>query len=163
VAYAKDLTANTDSDLLLVSGNGISNPNAGITNQVLEYDVGQGKSYLVSHANADPDTAAKGDSGDPVISGDGTLVAFDSSATALLRPVAACNGGGGGAQVFRFDRGQAAGAQNVLVSGVSATTGGNGASFTDAVSDTGVVLFDSRADNLATGDTNGSLDVFVGD
>ncbi|MCB2188665.1 MAG: hypothetical protein KQJ78_19780 [Deltaproteobacteria bacterium] len=95
-----------------------------------------------------------GDSSNPVISADGRFVAFESSATNLVPgDTNALN------DVFVHDRTTG---QTTRVSLDSAGLESNGASYSPAISGDGAfVTFDSGADNLVTGDTNGFFDVFV--
>jgi RHS repeat-associated protein len=99
---------------------------------------------------------ANGASTKPFISGDGRYVAFVSLATNLVT-----GDTNGVADVFVRDR------QLNTTTRVSLTNAGaqaNGAVSFLAISNDGrYVAFDSNATNLVTGDTNGSLDIFVRD
>jgi len=90
------------------------------------------------------------------ISGDGSLVAFQSSASNLV-----AGDTNGEKDIFVHDR------QSGKTSRVSVdSTGiqGNGPSYEPSISVDGrFVAFRSWANNLATGDTNGSYDIFVHD
>jgi Tol biopolymer transport system component len=104
---------------------------------------------------------AKGDRGDassaaPSISGDGRLVAFESSAENLVKEDT--NGVG---DVYVRDRVRRT---ISLVSVSSSGTQGNDKSYGAFVSGNGrFVAFESFASNLVKGDTNGVVDVFVRD
>lgn len=90
------------------------------------------------------------------ISPDGRYVAYTSDATNLT----AANTGGY-ADVYLLDRQTGS---LTLVSKSAAGTVGDGNSQTPVVSADGrYVAFESQADNLVTGDTNGAMDVFVKD
>ncbi len=93
-------------------------------------------------------------SGNPSISADGQIVAFDSVATNLVG-----NDTNDCADVFLHDR------QSGLTERVSVSSGaaqGDLASNWPSISFDGrVVVFHSAATNLVVGDTNGSLDIFV--
>lgn len=90
------------------------------------------------------------------ISADGRYVTYASSASNLVP-----GDTNGVADVFVFDR------QLLLTARVSVATGGaqaNGSSDEPAISDDGrVVVFTSTASNLASGDTNGLMDVYARD
>ena len=91
------------------------------------------------------------------ISGDGRYIAFHSTATNLDTRDNDSDEG-----VFVYDR------ENETITLVSVapdnTTNGNGRSMWPSISSDGrYVVFESIADNLVTGDTNGSWDVFVHD
>lgn len=90
------------------------------------------------------------------ISADGRYVTFASAASNLVP-----GDTNGAADVFVFDR------QLSTTARVSVGTGGaqaNGSSDEPAISDDGrVVIFTSTASNLASGDTNGLMDVFARD
>ncbi|MET0498654.1 MAG: malectin domain-containing carbohydrate-binding protein [Steroidobacteraceae bacterium] len=97
-----------------------------------------------------------GDSNEPAISGDGRWVAFTSSADNLVP-------GDDNAASDVYIRDLNTGDLE-LVSLNSAGIRGNAASSTPAISADGrFVVFASVADNLAPGDTNSGLDVFVRD
>ncbi len=98
--------------------------------------------------------APNGSSGGPSLSGDGGLVAFRSNATNLVASDA-----NGATDIFVRDR--ATGATR-LVSVSSAGVQANGNSDNAVVSADGrYVVFESDANNLVAGDTNGSKDVFA--
>ncbi|BCA54611.1 hypothetical protein W02_17510 [Nitrospira sp. KM1] len=106
-------------------------------------------------AEANGASGADARSFDPGISADGRYVVFDSAASNLtpgLNP-------GGKLQVYLYDR--LTGLVE-MVSVSSTGTPGNENSIVATVSQDGnVVVFDSFANNLVAGDTNGSRDVFV--
>ncbi len=93
---------------------------------------------------------------DPALSADGRFVVFTSVASNLV--VGDTNGR---LDVFVHDRGSGA---TTRVSVDSAGSQASGHSYRPAISSDGrFVAFDSVADNLVAGDTNGRLDVFVHD
>jgi Tol biopolymer transport system component len=99
---------------------------------------------------------ANGESFQPSISRDGRIVAFASWANNLV-----AGDTNGRTDVFVHDR-QTATTERVSVS--SAGEQANGDSFEPSVSSTGrYVAFISAANNLAAGDMNGVLDIFVRD
>lgn len=92
------------------------------------------------------------------LSADGSLLAFDSSATNLLPGV-----DNGFQQVYLHDRNLGV---NTLISGSPLIAGqeGNGDSALPTLSAHGrYVSFQSEASNLVSGDTNGLVDIFVHD
>ncbi|MDR7492367.1 MAG: choice-of-anchor L domain-containing protein [Armatimonadota bacterium] len=115
-----------------------------------------------------------GDSGDPRLSGDGRALAFATLATNLIpagAPRAAPSPLGGRAVVAQGEvssqvvmRSTAATDSILqLISAATAGGAGNGASGRPAMDDTGtVVVFQSQASNLVSGDTNGESDIFSG-
>ena len=97
-----------------------------------------------------------GGSYDPSISADGRYVAFDSTAVNLVTGDTNATG-----DVFVHDRQTGA---TTRVSVDSSGVQGNGGSYRPSISADGrYVAFDSTADNLVTGDTNATDDVFVHD
>ncbi len=99
---------------------------------------------------------ADDDSYNPAISADGRFVAFESNATDLV------SGDTNGVRdVFVHDR------QTGTTERVNVATGGgeaNNGSYTPAISADGrFVAFYSDATNLVSGDTNGTIDIFVHD
>jgi Tol biopolymer transport system component len=105
------------------------------------------------------DSPADGPSGSPVISASGSLIAFESSATNLTE-----DDSGNVSNIFLYE----------VSSGTitMVTQGADGDSTNPAISDGGVVAFQSSADNLvaydeyveySADDTNGVDDVFVWD
>jgi hypothetical protein len=99
---------------------------------------------------------ANGASDGPSVSSDGRFVAFSSPATNLVP-----GDTNGVADLFVRDR-QSGTTERISVSGSGeqANDASGGASISN---DGNKVMFTSRATNLAAGDTNGSLDVFVRD
>ncbi len=99
---------------------------------------------------------ADGESRDPSISADGRYVAFWSFATNLV-----ADDTNGRADVFVYDR------QTSTIVRASVDSSGNQASnhcfFPVLSADGRFVAFESSAENLVTGDTNGLSDVFVRD
>jgi Tol biopolymer transport system component len=128
-----------------------ANAGSPITN-VYSFNVLTGTSSLVSTGL--DGAPANGSSSAPAISGDGSVVAFASSATNLVAgPVS----GAGDVYVRR------AGGPITLVS-VGIGGPADGASSQPAISANGrYVAFASTASNLVAGDTNGVSDVFVAD
>jgi Tol biopolymer transport system component len=101
-------------------------------------------------------THGNADSFYPSLSADGSTVAFASAATNLAapEPVLALN-------IFVRDQ---RGGQTVRVSDSADGGAGDGDSTAPVVSGDGsVVAFESFADNLVSGDTNGTSDIFVRD
>lgn len=116
-----------------------------------------GLSVLVSHAAGAPAAAADAASGRPTLAGDGSALAFVSSASNLAAGQTDANGLG---DVFFFDRIHDT---STLVSHLPApvTTPGNSVSGPAAVSGAGNhVVFASAATDLVPGDLAGPLDVF---
>jgi len=122
---------------------------------------------LVSGRDAaqDPPTTGDGDSVAPLITPDGRYVLFASTANNLVplkggnavpnQVVARLN-------VFRRDRSN--GSTQLVSVNLSGNGGGDGNSLPTAISDDGrYALFESGADDLAPGDTNGVTDVFLRD
>ncbi|WP_455208855.1 PKD domain-containing protein [Kaarinaea lacus] len=99
---------------------------------------------------------ANGPSTNPVLSGDGRFVAFESFASNLVT-----GDSNGYIDIFVYDR--TAG----ITTRVSVTSSGTQAgshSFSPSISDNGqVIAFYSLATNLVTGDSNRAIDVFVHD
>jgi Tol biopolymer transport system component len=133
------------------------------TSDVFLYARVTGTVTLVSHVPGVPGVTGNGASFNPVISADGTGVAFVSDATDLVAGTDA----NGASDVFLYDRTTAA---VTLVSHVPGAPGitGNARSREPVVSADGVVVaFESDASNLVVGtDTNGArqrTDVFVHD
>jgi Tol biopolymer transport system component len=99
-----------------------------------------------------------GDTGDNAVSDDGTIVAFDSDATNMVR-----GDTNDATDVFVRDRRTK---ETIRVSVSSRGAEGDDKSFTtdQGISGDGrFVTFDSDATNLVPGDTNGAVDVFVRD
>ncbi|MXQ13887.1 hypothetical protein GR328_20975, partial [Microvirga makkahensis] len=115
-------------------------------------DLVTGEVRLVSSAQW---TGADGNSYAPQISADGRYVLFESSATNLVP------GDPASQDIFLKDVVTNA---IVRVSASASGEGGNASSFNAQFTPDGrFVVFESRADNLVAGDTNGDLDVFVKD
>ena len=101
-------------------------------------------------------TQGDGDSYDSFISADGRYVAFASFATNLVG-----DDTNGIKDIFVYDR---VSGETSRVSIASDGSQGNDTSYAPQISaDGGYVVFDSYADNLVGGDTNGAQDVFVHD
>jgi Tol biopolymer transport system component len=101
-------------------------------------------------------TEANGDSTEPAVSGDGRLVVFTSTATNL-----APGNAKGLPQIFLRDLKTGT---TLLVSRAYDRGPANGPSTTPSISAGGrYVTFESQADNLVHGDTNGIADVFLYD
>ena len=99
---------------------------------------------------------ANGDSRAPAVSGDGSVVAFESRASNLV-----AGDGNGAADVFVRDR---ASGRTTRVSVASDGTPGNGDSVAPSISADGrFVAFASEATGLVPGDHNRAEDVFVHD
>ncbi len=116
-----------------------------------------GRTSLVSRHSSGP--YGNGDSRSPSIGGDGRHVAFHSHATNLVSGDAS-----GAADVFVHDRLADTTGRTTIVSRHSNGPYSNGDSFKPAISGDGrFVAFHSDATNLASGDTNGTHDVFIHD
>ncbi|HVW31794.1 MAG TPA: hypothetical protein VHL53_04580 [Acidimicrobiia bacterium] len=137
---------------LFGGGGGQQTCTGGDTNKaddVFLYKISDGSLTLVSGVNG---AAAGGASNRPSLSGDGHLVAFQSSAGNLIPGVS-------GNQVYIKDMTTGA---ITLVSSDSGGTPGNKLSESPSVSADGrFVSFDSKATNFAQDDTGGDMDVFV--
>jgi len=97
-----------------------------------------------------------GNSGEPVLSANGSALAFTSSASNLLAEDRDAI-----ADIYLFDRNAST---LELVSVNASGLKGNGPSSAAALSDDGrLVAFASTADNLVAGDVNGVADIFVRD
>jgi len=105
--------------------------------------------------------SAGGDSSSPLISRDGRYVLFSSFANNL-----ATNAAGGAfvpvfpaqLNVYLYDRTN--GTSTLVSANTNGTAGANGDCFASAISTNGqFVLFESSANNLVPGDTNGSLEI----
>jgi hypothetical protein len=95
-------------------------------------------------------------SGSPVISADGTTVAFESLASDL----SSLDTNGNTDDIFV--RNVATGTTRLLSANSAGTDSGNGASFNAVISaDGSAVAFNSDASNLVGGDNNGFVDVFL--
>ena len=122
-------------------------------------ELATGKTILVSRATGADGAVGNGDSESPALNADGSRIAFDSDSTNL---------GGttdGSRQVYvRVLPSVASSGATLLVS----IAGGAGAPMPDgdsqspSIDDNGDTIgFESKATNLAAGDTNGTTDVFV--
>ena len=122
---------------------------------VFLYDADTSTNTLVS-VNSAGTSSGNGDSRNPVISGDGAKVAYDSSASDLVSVDGNLN-----ADSFLYD---AADETNILLSINSAgSDSGNGRSAGDVVisADGTTVAFDSSSSDLVANDYNGTWDVFA--
>jgi Tol biopolymer transport system component len=125
---------------------------AGVVNVFVRDRTGR----TVQASDAPDGLAGDGDSGSPVLSGDGGVVAFDSFATNLVS-----GDTNGASDVFVRERTTG---RTSRVSVNSAGVEANADSFSPSISaDGGVVAFASDASGLVTGDHNRSGDVFVHD
>ena len=106
-----------------------------------------------------------GDSGAAIVTPDGRFVVFASRAKNLLSP--ATNPLGPESRQAPLDvylRDRTKGITTLVSADVSTGKGGNGDSLPLAISTNGqYVLFESAANNLVEGDTNGAADVFIRD
>lgn len=162
---ASDQEANGFSYKTDISGDGryvvfqsfASNLVAGDTNgsyDIYVKDLQDGSIDRVSVSSAG--AQGNGHSQDPMISADGRYVVFHSAASTLV-----AGDTNGADDVFRHDRDTGA---TVRVSVSTGGTQGNGGSNTAGVSGDGrLVVFNSTANNLVAGDTNGQQDVFLRD
>jgi Tol biopolymer transport system component len=133
------------------------------TNAALDvflFDGNTGTNFLISHTAASATAAGNAQSADPSISRDGSVVAFDSTATDLVTGASDANAA---SDVFQI-RNPTTGGATALLSSIrgTSTTTGNGASFAPTVSPDGTtVVFASNATNLSANDTNGVADLFA--
>ena len=130
---------------------------AGDTNGALDifvHDRQTGSTHRVSVDSLGME--ANGVSQNPTISGNGTLVAFRSTATNLV-----AGDTNGFADVFVRDR--LAGTTVRVSVGPAGAQGNNGSSSPALSADGRFVAFDSPATNLVAGDTNANFDVFIHD
>ena len=146
----QSLATNLGSGLTLPSG----------TSQVFEYTRATQTNVLVSHDSSNASLGANAASTSATISGNGSLVAYQSAATDL---VAGQNDKNGGNDVFLYNR---SGATNALVSHSTAGTAvaANGISDQPFLSAGGTaVVFRSLATNLVAGqqETTGTTNVFL--
>ena len=123
----------------------------GSVRDVFTFDVTTGERRLISSAPG----GANGPSSAPVLSADGTRVAFVSSASNLV-----ASDGNGAADIFLTDR--EGGVTRVSVAADGGDPDGP-SSNPDLSADGRFVVFESSATNLVAGDTNGAPDVFVRD
>jgi len=124
------------------------------------HDTSTGGDTVLVDVDSDGNPAAGDDSANPDISNDGLYVVFQSYATNLLGPGNDTNG----VQDI-FLHATSTGGDTVLVdvdSNGNPAAGGHSAD--PAISEHGrYVVFQSLANNLVSGDTNGLVDVFVHD
>ena len=117
-------------------------------------DLESNNTTLVS-TTADGLASANGESADPVISLDGNLVAFESSATDLAPGDADVL-----SDIYLMDL--AAGTVSLVSRSPISGLSGNGVSYDPLLTeDGGTVLFESTASDLVTGDANSFYDVFA--
>ena len=130
----------------------------GTSNDVFVYERATGTVTLVNHTWWTGGTTGDRGAFDPVISGDGAVVAFHSSSTDLVAGTTAPVN----ISVFVFERATGAVKLASHVPG-SATIAGNGYSYVRGISaDGGRVLVESNAPDLVAGwDFNDATDVFV--
>lgn len=125
-------------------------PDSNSKSDIFVYDLTGSSIERISSADAD-DAAF-----DPFISADGRYVAYRSLATNLVE-----NDANDAADIFLFDR------LNLTTVRVSVNSSGeeaNGGSATPSLSGDGrYVVFESAANNLVTGDSNGVSDIFLHD
>jgi hypothetical protein len=121
------------------------------TEQVYERDLQSATTTLVSRATGGAGVVANDDSGEPSVSGDGSVVAFSSRATNLP-------GASTSEQVY-----VRAGSSTSVVSVKSGTaTPGSLASFAPSLDDNGdVVAFTTYATDFGVSDNNGQPDVYI--
>lgn len=98
--------------------------------------------------------AANGDSANPVVSDDGNLVFFESSATNLV-----ANDSNGAKDVFVWDRRD--GSVRRLSTGPGGVQGNHDSRRPQIPCDAAYMSFESDADNLVAGDSNGVTDTFM--
>lgn len=123
-------------------------PNSGTNSDIYLRDLQNNTTTLLTHAPGTPATAANGYSEDPVISGDGSAVAFDSVATDLDATDTARTRSCTSEQIFLHNVGTDL---NLLISRKSGLTGAvaDGASECKSVSDNAkLVAFCSGSSNL---------------
>jgi hypothetical protein len=151
---AVDVTLNADGSFVAFTSTATNlvpaQANSGGSPQVFLYNRAAGTTTLVSHSSASGTTAGNDFADEPVLSSDGSLLAFTSQATNL---VPGQTGSAGISNVFLFNRLTGA---TTLVSHAagSATAAANGASRQPALSANGNVLtFASAATNLVAGQT----------
>ncbi|MBI1851014.1 MAG: HYR domain-containing protein [Planctomycetes bacterium] len=134
-----------------------SNLVAGDVNGVADVFVRDRQAGTTVRASVDAGGAGgNGASIEPVISGSGRFVIYQSDATNLV-----ANDTNGATDIFTFDRQTGT---NVRVSVTSAGTQGSGASADAAISAGGrFIVFRSLAEDLVAGDANGKSDCFLFD
>jgi PKD repeat protein len=138
----------------LSQANDVVGPNPDARMLIYLYERGTGANTLVSHSTTGATDPASGDSDTPVVSPDGSRVAYVSQATDLVSPATSGTG-----DVFAWDR---ASATNSLVSHAagSPAVNGNAPSLRPRFAGS-LLLFESDASNLFTPD-GGGRDVFAG-
>jgi Tol biopolymer transport system component len=120
-------------------------------NDIFAYDVASGTTTRVSVATGGGQS--DGDSFYPVVSADGSTIAYDSRATNLV-----AGDSNGFDNVYAYD---VATGTTTRVSVVGGGVQPNGASFNPGISaDGSTIVYESRATNLLSGDTNGVADIF---
>ena len=135
----------------------VSTPDLNGYTDIYRHDLALGVTTRVSVTLSSSET--DGESTDPVVSGDGAVVAFRSEATNLLQASADTNGV---ADVFSTTL---IGLQRVSVTSTGAEADGwSGHLFGIDISFDGQhIVYASAATNLVPGDTNGWVDIFVRD
>lgn len=131
----------------------LGTPDRNHARDVYGYEQGSGQLRLISAAT--DGSPADGPSGDPVISGDGTHVAFASEGTNLV-----AEDTNGVADVFAVGPDGRLGRASVATDGAQ---GDHRSGEPDLSADGRLLVFSSRATNLVAGDTNERSDVFVHD
>ncbi len=137
-------------------GTGFTDTNS--MDDVFVFDRGSGSITLASHTSVST-TAGNGASRNPVMSGDGRYLVFESSASNLGSGI---SDGNSRQDVFLFE--VASGAITLVSHTASLTTTANNHSYASALSfDAGRVLFESWASNVGGGitDTNSAFDLFL--
>lgn len=130
----------------------------GVGRDVYLYDRAGDVTRLVSHALGSTLTSANNESYRPVISGNGSRVAFLSVATDLSPGQIDANAA---ADVFVFDRPSGAITLVSRAAGTSHTTAGAPSNDPVISPDGNAVGFDSNANDLVAVDTNGQMDAFL--
>lgn len=140
---------------------------AGVTDSngqsdVFHYDGQTGLAILVSHRSTSATMTANNYSQNPRISGDGRIVAYQSSATNL---VSGQVDGNSGLDVFVFDRATGANLLASHAANSTVTAGRSGQTVFDSPpainADGTLVAFSAGADDLVSGDFNGTTDIFA--
>jgi Tol biopolymer transport system component len=137
------------------ASNLVANDNNGAAD-IFVRDLQDNKTTRVSVSTAGDE--GNGDSFECFISPDGRYVVFESDASNLVS-----DDTNGSTDIFVHDR-ESGNGTTTRVSISSGGDGGNSDSFLPTISADGrYVAFESDADNLVSGDTNGSTDIFVHD
>jgi len=128
----------------------------------LAFGAGADALKLVSRETANASSVSGTDCSIADLTPDGRFVTFVAAGNALTTNDTAVGVLGGFLDVFVRDR---AANQTILISAANGgLTSGNGDSFGASISQDGrFVVFQSEADDLATGDTNDAMDVFLRD